>query len=184
MTIIFTLKHKNMTLMASDRRSTESDLSIVPMNEPKIFEGNELFIGAAGTGDICALLIKAFKNKFKYDKVLGYEDSIESFINSVMPTFSRERKIDVILLISFPKVDEVFTVSVGSNSVIVEKVSSDFFVGCGTSVARATFQTLKDTGYMKKIKNKKDFSKFAELILLQTSKYNAGCGDGGDILIF
>jgi len=171
--------------MASDRRSCESDLSIVPMNEPKIFEGEDLFIGAAGTGDICALVIKAFRKKFKYTPATdGYEGALESFMAEIMQPIPNDRKVEVSILISFPKVKQTFSVSLTGSAIIIEQVTNNFFIGCGSSVARNTFHTLRDTGSLKKVKSQQDFAKFANTILNQTAKYNAGCGDGGDILIY
>lgn len=185
MTIIFTLQHKDMLLMASDRRSCESDLSIVPMNEPKIFEGEDLFIGAAGTGDICALVIKAFRKKFKYVPTMdGYEGALESFMAEIMQPVDNNKKVDVSILITFPKVKQTFSISLTGSAIIIEQVTNNYFIGCGSSVARNTFHTLRDTGALKKIKTQKDFAALANTILKQTSKYNAGCGDGGDILIY
>lgn len=177
MTIIFTLRDRKNIVMASDRRSCEKDLTIIPMNEPKIFEGDGFFIGAAGTGDMCAYAIKAFRDRFKVSADEDLEKSIQKFVDSLTAPFWNDRAVEVGILITFLDSDDTFSITINGSAVMVEKVTDNYYIGCGAGAARHAHQTLQ------KIKHKTSLKKLARQILDYVASSNAGCGDGGDILI-
>lgn len=186
MTIVFTLRHKDMILVASDRRATTEDLDIVPLEEPKIFQRGNIIVGASGDSDTCTMLVKTLRDHNQMDEP---GDLLEHRLRTII---TKKLKLDSgstpdvkchVLVVLLHR-SLTFRINVDKHLVTVEKVTPDYFIGCGSSTARGYVNTCKERKILSKISKKADLIKFATDILQYTAKNNAGCGNGGDIIVY